>query len=130
MKDIRYQYIPLTIAAAQAANSLVEEDIQLDRSYNRITGIAIAVIDDGGLTTNLLIGARSNRRTIVDQIPVSLWEAGDAVGPNQKYLETNVGYGSGDTFFIQATPLVALSGDAEIYMVLRLEADLTEIPRV
>jgi hypothetical protein len=129
MKDFRYQYIPLTIDSAQAANSVVEEDVELDRAFNRITGIAVTVVDDGGLTDQLLVGARTNRKTWVDQIPVNLWNADSGVSPNDKYLEVNIPYASKDVFYIQATPLIALSSDALVYMVLRLEADLTELPR-
>lgn len=129
MKDFRYQYIPLTIPSATPANNLVEEDVELDRAFNRITGIAVTVVDDGGLLDQLLVGAKTNRKVWVDQIPVNLWKADDGVSPNEKYLEVNIPYASKDVFWAQATPLTALSSDALVYMVLRLEADMTEMPR-
>lgn len=128
-KDYRYQYIPLTIPQATPANNMVEDDVELDRAFNRITGIAVTVVDDGGLGAELLVGAKTTRKTWVDQIPVNLWNADTGVSPNDKYLEVNIPYASKDVFYIQATPLTALATDAVVYMVLRLEADLTELPR-
>jgi hypothetical protein len=130
MKDFRYQYIPLTIDVATAIDALVSESVQLDQAFNRITGIAVTVVDDGGLGDALLVGARTNRKVWVDEIPVNLWNADSGVSPNDKYLSVNIPFASKDVFYIQAIPLAALASDAIVYMVLRLEADLTETPRL
>jgi hypothetical protein len=130
MKDFRYQIIPLTIPLATAANNLVEEDVELDRAFNRITGIAVTVVEDASLGASLLVGAKTNRKVWVDQVPINLWNADSGVSPNDKYLSVNIPYASKDVFWFQAVPLAALAAvDAELYMVLRLEADLTELPR-
>lgn len=131
MKEIRYQYIPLTIPQAAPANSLTQEDVVLDQAFNRITGIAVTqVIPDAGLGNAILIGAKTQRQVWIDQIPYNLWNADEGVSPNDKYYEVNIPYGSKDTFYFQAINLAALStNDAELYMVLRLEIDLTELPQ-
>lgn len=131
MKELRYQYIPLTIPQAAAPNTLTEEDVVLDQAFNRITGIAVTqVIPDAGLGTAILVGAKTQRQVWVDQIPINLWNADTGVPPDEKYYSVNIPYGSKDSFYFQAVNLAALTtNDAELYMVLRLEIDLTELPQ-
>jgi hypothetical protein len=129
MKQVRYLNIPLTIPQATVVNTAVQDFQRLDPDYNRITGIAVTVMDDGGAGTEILVGARSNRRTVVDEIPVNTWDTDSGVPADLKYLTVNEQYGPGDTFYVRAIPLTALSSDALIYMVLRLEIDATELPK-
>lgn len=129
VKSQRYQVIPLTIDQATPANTPVSNDETLDRGYSMITGIAIVVTEDAGLGENLLVGAKTQRQVWVDPIPVQLWNP-DGAPIDLKFLSTNIPYGSGDNFFIDAVPLAALvNTDAQLYMVVRLEQNFTELPR-
>jgi hypothetical protein len=129
MKDIRYQNIPLTIPNATVINSLLEANVELDRGYQRITGIQVSVIDNTTLANNLLIGARSNRKTWIDLIPRAAWNAETSVGPDDKFMEIDIPYGSGDTFYLQAQNLAVPGADVQLYMTVRLENSLTELPK-
>lgn len=129
-KSLRYQNILLTIPNGTALNQLLENNVELDRAFSKVTGIQVSVIDNATLGNNILIGARSNRSTWVDLMPRAAWNAEEGVSPNTKFLDMNIGYGSGDTFYLQVQNLAVPGADVQLYMTLRLENDLTEVPRV
>lgn len=128
LTEVRYQTIALTIPQTQAPNTQIEANVMLDRAFNRITGISVTVVSDGGLGDQLLIAAKTQRQVWVDPVPYNTWNADTGVDPDKKYLSVDIQYASSDVFYIQGTPLAALTGPAVVYMVLRLEADLTETP--
>lgn len=129
MKDIRYQNILLTIPNATVANQLLENNVELDRGYQRVTGIQVNVINNATLGNNILIGARTNRRTWVDLVPRSAWNAETSVSPDTKFMDIDIPYGSGDTFYVQSQNLTVPGADVQVYMTLRLENSLTELPK-
>lgn len=129
-KSLRYQNILLTIPSGTALNQLLENNTELDRAFSKVTGIQVSVIDNTTLGNNLLIGAKTNRSTWVDLVPRAAWNAETSVSPDTKFMSVNIGYGSGDTFYLQAQNLAVPGADVKVYMTLRLENDLTEVPRV
>ncbi len=128
-KQIRYQNIVLTIPSGQAINSLLENNAQLDRAYQRVTGIQVSIQNNATLGNNLLIGAKTQRNTWVDLVPRQAWNAEESVSPDTKFMSVNIGYGSGDVFFLTAQNLAQPGADVVIYMTLRLENSLTELPK-
>lgn len=129
VKNQRYQIIPLSIPQATAANTPVNNSETLDRGFQMVTGIAVVVTEDASLGNALLVGAKTTRQVWVDEIPIQLWNP-DGAPPDLKFLSVQIPYASGDTFFITAIPLIALTAvDAQLYMVVRLEETFTELPR-
>jgi len=128
-KQIRYQNISVTIPSGSTVNTFTENSIQLDRAFQKITGIEVSVQNNATLGNNLLIGAKTQRRTWVDNIPRQAWNAEESVSPNTKFMEVSIGYGSGDVFFITTQTLAVPAADVVVYMTLRLEDSLVEIPK-
>lgn len=131
-KSIKYQNLVCVIPSGSAANAMQEFDIALDRGYNKITGIMVNVLLSSTLNNNLLVGGRTDRELgIPDQIPIAGWNGNDQAGvaPDDKFISMNVGYGSGETYYAQLTPLASPGADVTVYVTLRLEADLTELPK-
>lgn len=128
-KQIRYQNVVLTIPSGQAINSLLESNVQLDRGYQRVTGMQVSIQDNTTLTNSLLIGAKTQRNTWVDLIPRQAWNAETSVSPDTKFMSCNIGYGSGDVFFLTAQNLAVPGANVVIYMTLRLENSLVELPK-
>ncbi len=62
LTEVRYQTIALTIPQIQTPNTQIEANVMLDRAFNRITGIAVTVVNDGGLGDQLLVAAKHNAR--------------------------------------------------------------------
>lgn len=129
-RELRFQVINITVPNPTAANTTVEASVQLDREYNRIIGIGYFEIAAGGIADNYLVGAKSNRKTWIDDININAWDANANVGPMEKYIETDIPYGGGDTFTVRVTTgssasSAAMSGQ----MVLILERSLTELPK-
>ncbi len=132
MEETQYRYmtIPIAVVNSTVVNSLKEANIQLDRDYDKITGIAYVEITAGGLSNNYQVGARSSRRTWVDPVNIQSWQAGNGVEPDRKFRKVEIPYASGDPFYVQ----VNLSGgpttsDLTGEMILRLEKTLTELPK-
>jgi hypothetical protein len=126
--DIRYQVINITVPNPTTANTTVQQSATLDRKYNKVIGIGYFEITDGGATDNYNVGAKSSRQQWIDSINIGAWKAPN-VGPRFKFFPTNIGYGSGDTFFVEVTPLENTVSAFTGQMVLILKADLTENPR-
>lgn len=126
-KEVFFQVIDAEAANGSLANQVQETSVQLNRDYNRIIGIGFFEIDDANVTDNYLVGARTNRKTWIEDININGWDANQNVGPMSKYYEVNIPYGSGDTFYARLTPGVTLTGDLTGQMVLILCRDLVEI---
>lgn len=126
-KEVFFQVIDATALSGSLAGQVQETSIQLNRDYNRIIGIGYFEIDDANVTDNYLVGARTNRKTWIEDININAWDANQNVGPMGKYYEVNIPYGSGDTFYARQTPGATLSSDLTGQMVLILCRDLVEI---
>lgn len=129
-KQRRYQVINITIPNPTVANTVVSASVQLDRNFNRVVGIGYFEIAGGGITPNYNVTARTNRYTWVDPTIFGSWDAvTGGVAPDEKYHKVNIEYGSGDTFYVDVTPLANTSAAMSGQMVLILERTLTEVPK-
>lgn len=127
--QFRFQRIDITVPSGTLANSTVEANVQLDRDYNRVVGIAFFETADGGISQNYNVGARTSRSQWIDLISYFAWNANENVGPVDKYYRVNIPYGSGDTFYAQVQVNAQPASDLVGQMVLILKRDLDEIPR-
>jgi hypothetical protein len=128
--DVRYQVINITIPNATGANQLVESaGLVLDPAYNKIIGIGYAEVSYANVQYNYNVGARSNRRTYLDDINIKMWAAESGVGPMFKYYRTNIHYGTGDTFYARVTPNILTNASFAGQMILVLKSSLTEKPK-
>jgi hypothetical protein len=128
-RQTRFQVIPIVVPAGTAIGTPIEASVQLDRAYNKITGIAFFEIADGGIANDYNVGARSQRLTWIDPINVNAWQADDGVAPDDKYYGTDIPFASGDTFYARVTPNAIPGTNLTAQMVLRLENSLTELPK-
>jgi hypothetical protein len=125
----RFLVINVLVANGTAALTPVEASVQLDREFNKIVGIGFFQVTDGGIPNNYNVGARSNRKTWLDDININAWNANQNVGPMQKYIVLDIPYGSGDTFYAKVIPNAVTTSDLTAQMVLVLEKSLTELPK-
>lgn len=124
----RYQIIRLTVVNGTIINQTNENNgLRLDPGFNKITGISVQEIANGGIPLNYQVGARNDRKVWVDPVNIQNWLAAAGVAPDLKYLSVNIDYNDGDTFYATIKNQAALTADLTIEMTLRLEKDLTEI---
>jgi hypothetical protein len=128
-REVRYFVIDVSLPNGSAADVPIEASQQLDRAFNKITGIGFFEVSDGGIPGNYNVGARSNRKTWIDDININAWNANENVGPMDKYIQTDIPYASGDTFFVKVTPNAATTSVLSGQLVLILENSLTELPK-
>ena len=129
LSQYRFQKISVSIADLSPAGSY-SNNVQLDRAFNKILGIAYFEKLDGGIPNDYDIGAKTDRQTWFDPINIKAWKAEEGVGPMFKYYSVNIPYASGDTFYALITTGQPLAGsDLTGQMVLILSKDLTELPR-
>lgn len=129
-EEYRYQVIPISVANNSAVNTLTEASVQLDRDYDKITGLAYHEIASGGAAANnYQVGVKTSRKQWVDPVNINNWRADTGVPPDLKFRRMNIPYASGDSFYVQiingAITNAALQGE----LVMRLEKSLTELPR-
>ena len=130
LAEVRWQVINMATATITAANTLTEANVQLDRDYNNIVGIGYFETSAGGLTSNYNVGARTNRKTWLDDININAWNANSGVSPILKYYPCKIPYGSGDVFYARVTTNAAASTSAITgQMVLILSRTLVELPK-
>lgn len=127
--ELMYFTIDVTIPSGTTAGTLIDSNQeQLDRSYNKIIGIAWHEIDDGGAGTNYQVGGRTQKRTWIDPMILGAWQNSN-VAPDLKFLKVNIPYGSGDSWFVPVIPGALLTSDLTGQVILILQNDLTELPR-
>lgn len=130
LAEVRWQVINVTTANPTPANTLTEVNVQLDRDYNNIVGIGYFETDDGGLPEDYNVGARTNRKTWIDDININAWDASSGVSPILKYYPVRIPYGSGDVFYARVTTNGTIStGSLTGQMVLILSRTLVEVPK-
>jgi hypothetical protein len=124
-----YRFQVITVTVANGSSNPVQPSVQLDKQFNKIVGIGFVTIDDGGITDNYNVGAKTQRQVWIDPMNVQMWTANGNVGPMQKYYNVNIPYASGDNFYAMLEPGAATSSVLNAQMVLVLVRDLTELPR-
>lgn len=128
LKQFRMQKIAVTVANGSAAGSY-QNNVQLDKQFNKIVGIGFFEKTDGGIAGNYDVGAKTDRQTWIDPININAWNANENVGPMFKYYKMEIPYASGDSFYLMLNTGAATSSDLTGQMVLILAKDLTELPR-
>jgi hypothetical protein len=129
LTQYRFQKISITIPVASGVGNY-EASVQLDRAFNKILGIAFVEKTTGGLANLYDVGAKTDRQVWIDPISTLLWTANGNVGPMAKYYAVDIGYGSGDSFWMMVnTQAIVAGADFLAQMVLVLAKDLTEQPR-
>lgn len=126
-KRIKYQRKLVTVPSATAATSTSEADIQLDKSYDRCTGIAVHTVSDGGIANGyFLLGIKDLDRQFQDLSHIDNWTSGSAVSPDEKFKTIDIPVQSGNLTTIQVNNPAALVSDLQVEVIFRLEKD--EVP--
>lgn len=128
MKKIKYQSKRVTIAAANyAADHLESEPVDLDKAYQRVTGVAIHRVSDAGAANgDYKIGLSNDNGVIHDPTHISSWSTAkdDGTNPNERFKDLNVDINGGGQMQCQVKlPAQNLATDIEVEFVFRLEQD-------
>jgi hypothetical protein len=132
MKTIKYQSKRVTVAAdTYSAQHISPDTIDLDKSYDRVTGVAIhRVVDSGVASTDYKIGLSNDNGVIHDPAHIDNWATarGDGTNPNERFKELNVGIREGGNIGCQVVlPAQVLGTALQVEFVFRLEKDNTRI---
>lgn len=128
LTNYRFQRIDITVPNGAAINNYTAT-VQLDRQFNSIVRIGFFEVEDGGISPNYNVGAKTDRQVWIDPINFRAWQADQGVGPMFKYYKVNISYGSGDTFYLMLNTLAVTSADLIAQMVLILAKTDVEQPR-
>jgi|GEM_PF-5448940 len=121
-KKYKYQTRLVTIPSATAAGSTTDTGVTLDRSYDVCTGISVQQVSDGGIANAYYrVGFKDENNTYQNLTHVGNLKAGDAVAPNEKYLDVNIPITDGQQFDIQTNIPAVLVTDLIYEVSFRLE---------
>jgi hypothetical protein len=128
----RYQVVSISVPNPTTAGQVVEQALALDRDFNKIVGAAFHEIANGGIANNYQVGLRTDRKQWVDPVNIQNWSANTGVAIEGKFRKfgAGIGYGMGDQAYVQIIPGANTSAAMRGELVLLLERDLTEVPRM
>jgi hypothetical protein len=116
----RYQTKVITIANATADATTTTDDIQPDKSYDKVTGIAVEQVSAGG-ATYLRMGIRDRNKNIQDVSHINNFLASTAVDPDRKFKTVDVDIEDGNSWYFDLVNDGALTSEAKVEVILRLE---------
>lgn len=123
---IKYQSKTVTIAAGNySADYTAPDTIDLDKAYDKVTGVAIhRVVDSGVANQNYKIGLQNDNGVIHDATHISNWATAkdDGTNPNERFKELDVPIGGGGLMqTIVKLPAQNLGTALVVEFVFRLE---------
>jgi hypothetical protein len=128
MKKIKYQSKRVVIAIGNyAVDKVAVEPLDVDKAYDRITGVAVhRVIDAGAANGDYKVGLSNDNGVIHDPTHISSWATAkdDGTNPNERFKELNVDVnGGGQMQCIVNLPAQNLLAAIQVEFVFRLEQD-------
>lgn len=128
MKKIKYQSKRVTIAISNyAADHLEVGNLDLDKAYDRVTGVAVhRVVDAGAANGDYKIGLQNDNGVIHDPTHIASWATAkdDGTNPNERFKEINVPVNGGGQMQCQVKlPAQNLAAAIQVEFVFRLEQD-------
>lgn len=128
MKTIKYQTQTVTISVANyAADHTEVEEIQLDKTYDRVTGVAVHVLNDSGAAnTNYQLGLANDIGDLHELTHVGGWATGKADGtsPNERFKDFNFEIQGGGLVQCKVKlPAQNLATALSVQFVFRIEKD-------
>jgi hypothetical protein len=130
-KEYRYQTFRLTVVNGTIINSNNEDFLRLDSGFNKLRGVSIIQVSDGGIPNNFQVGIRFDRKKVIDPVNIQHWSAA-YVAPQDKFLllgdekDGGIPYGDGEKLYVSVINQAALTANLTIEMTAWLVLDLTE----
>lgn len=125
-KNIKYQSKLVTVPAA--TTSSFSENVTLDSGYGECTGVAVHLINDGGITDGYFtISLKDDNFTYHNPTSIDNYSSDASVPPNQKFKDINIPVTRDQQLEILTGLPAAPGTDLKYEVVFRLEKKVVAV---